>query len=167
MVLIILSLLIYLLYNVFLFKLFGFLPSISGSTYKLDERYPGTPAKYLFTLFCWGAGFLLMPAWFDLTPDRWQFFVFLSCAGLLLVGASPNFQDGMEGRVHYVSAGFCVGMALLWCLIVAGTWYIVLASFAVFMIQAYRDKKWIYWIEQAAFFAAYISVFLLVGRSVG
>lgn len=149
-------------YIAYIAGLFGIPHSISESYYLIEKKYPHRGLKYLFTGFCWGAGFPLLPVWFETTPDNARFVVFFAVAALLFIGAAPQFKEKLEGTVHFVSAGTCVLMAQLWCLFVAHTWYISLAAFVVFCsIPLFsKKKKWVFWIEIAAFLSTYAALFV-------
>ena len=154
------SLAVFVSYLIYVICLFGIPYSISETYYLLEKKYPHKGLKYLFTAFCWGAGFSLLPMLLETTPDSHTAIAFFAVAALLFIGAAPRFNEKMEGMVHYVSAGICVGMAQLWCLLVAHTWYISLPAFIIFCSIPFfsKKKKWIFWIEIAALSATYLSL---------
>lgn len=162
LVLLYISMLVFGSYLAYIIGTFGVPYSISDSYYLLEREHPHKGLKYLFTGFCWGAGFPLLPVWFETTPDEYTAIVFFAIAALLFIGAAPRFKEKMEGMVHYVSAGVCVIMSQLWCLFVAHTWYISLPAFLIFCsIPLFsKKKKWVFWIEIAAFLSSYAALFV-------
>lgn len=157
MVLTILSLIIFLAYVLAVCVAFGVPYSISDTYYKLERVKPrlGT----VFTLFCWAVAIFLLPEWLDVTPDRVQFLCFLSAGGLCFVGAAAQFKQSLTKAVHYTSAAVCCVFSQVW-VIGSGGWYMSILSFLIFLTIAYRDKKWMFWIEIAAFAATYSWIFL-------
>lgn len=93
-----LSLLVCTLYVLWTIKQGGGIPSsISATYYRI--RY-----KWVFQVAMFLSGGLLMPALLEATPEPVEFLAFLGCAGVIIVGASPNFKDRFEGRIHKVGA---------------------------------------------------------------
>lgn len=94
-----LSLLVCTLYVLWTIKQGGGVPSsISATFYRIRHKWVFQVAMFL-------SGGLLMPALLEATPEPIEFLAFLGCAGVILVGASPNFKDRFEGRIHKVGAG--------------------------------------------------------------
>lgn len=153
--LIIISLLITTVYLGYTIRLFGVLWSISESYYLLEQKKKGL--GILFTAWAWFAALPLLIAWLDLAEDTSQFLAFFACAALMFVGAAAQFKEQLTNAVHYGAAGVCVASALAWVLLV-GYWYIPVATFAICMPVACRDKKWVFWIEIAALSATYMSL---------
>lgn len=117
--LLITSLLVCTLYVVWTIKQGGGLPSsISATYYRIRHKWVFQVAMFL-------SGGLLMPAMLEITPEPIEFLAFLGCAGVILVGASPNFKDEMEGRIHTVGAGLLLVCSQL--LVALLTPYLLLA----------------------------------------
>lgn len=158
MVLVIISFIIFAAYLAAMIKMFGLPASISDTYYLLERKRKG--AGWLFTAMCWGVVGTLLPAWLDMTPETYQFTAFLAAAGLLFVGAAPQFKLSLTGPVHYAGAGLCCGGAVLWCLL-SGYWFIPLNAFLIFGWVALRYGKPMFWIEMAAFTSIYLTIFLM------
>lgn len=159
MTLIIISFLVFLAYLVGTVKTFGLPASISDTYYLLERRRKGL--GWLFTAFCWIVAGTLLPAWLDGTPTAYQFTAFLSSAGLLFVGAAPQFKLSLTGWVHYGAAALCGTSAVLWC-ILRGYWFIPFNCFLIFGWLALRYGKPMFWLELAAFGATYLTIFIHV-----
>lgn len=157
MILAVVSLVIFLAYMIGMYVHFGIPASLSDTYYKLENRRKG--AGWLFTAMCWGVALPLLPYLLDVTPAGYQFTAFLACAGLMFVGAAPQFKLSLTGPVHYVSAAVCCSSAILWC-ILSGYWFIPFNAFLIYGWVALRYGKPMFWIEMAAFTSMYVCVFI-------
>lgn len=138
---------IFIVYVTYIVITFGVLPSISESWYRLEEKKKNL--GFLFTLFCWGIGFL-MP--FHTLGDTGWFVG--SGAGLIFVGAATMFKStaAHTNIVHSVGAALCIVMGFLglgfqyheW---LPGIMFIVLLIPSILFIK--KDRTW--WIEMLAF----------------
>lgn len=138
--------------------LFGFLPSISDSHYKIKE-YTNAP---FFTLFCWLTSFPLLIYWIEYSKNDWDFLPFIACAALMFVGVSPLFKDDeLERKVHSISAVICLVSSYAWS-IFFGNMYLGI-SFLILSIPLYFiiSKNKIYWIEILAFVNIYTQLLLV------
>lgn len=172
MTLIIISLVIFLAYVVGTCLYFGVPASISDTYYKLERRHKGL--GWLFTAMCWLVGGLLLPALLEITPESYQFTAFLACAGLLFVGAAPQFKLSLTGAVHYGSAAVCVVFSQIW--VGLTVWWVLLPVWIGFIsyilygmirhLDLFRgriyfiESKPMFWAELAAIMATYIAVFI-------
>lgn len=121
---------------------------------------------WVFTLIMFVSAILVLVSLLD-SGKGIQFLAFLGCAGLMFVGAAPNYIDRDTLPIHkcgaIVAAIGCVG----WCMSVC--WWITLmvaCLYAFFMIKVYDRNAFIgfkvvsyhpwYWLEVSAF----IDVFL-------
>lgn len=135
----------------------GIPSSVSDTYYRLEKR---GKRKGLFQLAMIVPAMLLLPAWLECSGENIRFLAFLSCGGLIFVGAAPLFKLELEGRVHYSAAAVCGISAILWvCL--SGMWIIPLAVLPVVAGMGIRYRKWVFWIECAAFAVTYLAVLLV------
>lgn len=146
-------------------KFKGIPESISATFYKLDHKYLFTIAMYLT------AGFL-MPAIIDITPENFQFVAFLACVGMALVGAAPNFREGLDNKVHNAGAIICILFSQIWVILTSPYILLVWVAYLVYtavsmkkkwkgnIISAFLLTKPLFWIEIAALLSTYITVFL-------
>ena len=155
--LVIISLLLLVTYVAYSLKVIKNIPwSVSDTYYQLGKR---GRKKWLFQLAMIVPAMLLLPAWLECSDENIQFLAFLSCGGLMFVGAAPCFKLELEGKIHYAATAICGISAVLWvCL--SEMWYIPLVAFIAAGILMYKYKKWRFWIECAAFVSTYISVML-------
>lgn len=148
----IIQMLIFLLYVGFITYKFGVLPSISDSWYELKPLKLG----FLFTLFCWSIGFLLVTySGYTNTP-----FFFLSGAGLCFVGVATAFKikKSTERRIHVIGANVCVLSALVGLWVDFHLWYFLpLFLLCYLILKLLKIKNIIWWVEITAF------VLILIG----
>lgn len=155
MLLTILSMLLLISYIVYAMSVIKAVPwSISDTYYQLEKRFR---PKWLFQLAMIAPAMLLLPAWLDCSPSNIQFLSFLSCGGLVFVGAAPCFKLDLDGSVHYTATAVCGLSAILWMCLV-GVCYIPLVCFMAAGYLIYRYNKPMFWIECAAFVSTYLSV---------
>lgn len=169
--LIIISFIIFLAYVSGMILYFGVPASISDTYYKLENRHKG--AGWLFTAFCWGLAGTLLPAWIDMTPESYQFTCFLSAAGLMFVGAAPQFKLSLTGSVHYGSAAVCVIFSQLWVGLTC--WWVLIPIWLAFILYTvvamskhvtgslrgdFISTKPMLWCEVAAIGASYVTIFI-------
>lgn len=130
--------------------------SVSDTYYQLAKR---NRPKWLFQLAMIVPAMLLLPTWLEHSPEEYQFLAFLSCAGLMFVGAAPCFKLELEGKVHYVATAVCGTSAVTWvCLM--GMWYVPAVLFAVAVCLMAKYRRWMFWLEIAAFVSTYITVLI-------
>jgi type IV secretory pathway VirB3-like protein len=140
-------------YILFITYRYGVQNSVSDSYYRLPRNL-----QWVFTLVTWGYALPAMIIGLDYTGNG---LVFLSGAGIALVGAAPAFhkaedgskQSNMEHYAHMIGA-FVGIIAMLIFLIAEGGWYLVLA-FLLLSGGAYLldRKKHIWWLEIFAYIA--------------
>lgn len=147
----------YIAYAVSVIK--GIPSSVSDTYYQLGRR---GRKRWLFQLAMILPAMLLLPAWLECSGENIQCLAFLSCGGLMFVGAAPCFKLELEGRIHYSATVVCGISAILWiCL--SGMWYIPLAAVLIAAGMGIRFRKWVFWIECAAFAATYLAVIMSQG----
>lgn len=157
MILTLISLAVFVTYMVYAIRVAKGIPwSISETYYHLEQH--GRP-KYLFQLTMIFSAFLLLPSWLKLSPEHLQFLTFLSCAGLIFVGAAPCFKLRLDGRIHYVATVICGISSVIWiCLM--GFWFIPLSLFLLAIYLTYRYLRPLFWIECTAFISAYTAIII-------
>lgn len=145
-----------------------------GIPYSISETFYKLEHKWWFLLTMWLIAGLLMPAILEVTPDCYQFTVFLACVGMFLVGAAPNFRDGLDRPVHITGAILCILFSQVWVLLtcpwVLLAWIAYLAYTVLAMkkywkgnfISAFLMTKPMFWVEVTALFATYVTLFILL-----
>ena len=145
---------------------FGGVPaSISATFYKLEHNV-------WFGATMWLTAVLLMPAILEATPDCYQFTAFMACFGMFLVGAAPNFRDGLDRPVHLTGAILCILFSQVWVLLtcpwVLLAWIAYLAYTVLAMkkywegnfISAFLMTKPMFWVEITALLATYVALLI-------
>lgn len=136
--------------------------SISATFYKLKHRL-------WFMSTMWLTSGLLMPGILEASKPGTEFLAFLACAGMLFVGAAPNFREEFEGKVHQAGAIMCVVFSQLW--VAFNLWqalfiwlgYIGYTVYAiakqdkgVFLYKLYQTKP-MFWVEIFALLTTYVT----------
>lgn len=143
------TLVIFITYLGVITYLYGWLPSISDSFYKLPKW-----ANWIFTVFLFTISMLVIFA--NPTP-------LMLGAGLsiILVGAFPLFMDRKYKVFHFLFAiiGIVLGMISLW--VDLHLWYMVIAFvLACFAIKIYKWNNETFWIEVFAFITIIVGLML-------
>lgn len=158
MILTLISLALITAYIVYAVKVIKTAPwSISDTYYQLQKR--ARPA-WLFQIAMIVPAMLLLPAWLEQSPEKYQFLAFLSCAGLMFVGVAPCFKLELEGKVHYAATAICGLSAVAWVYLM-GMWYVPVVLFTIALLMMIKYKKWMFWVEVAAFASTYVAVICL------
>ena len=168
LILIFISFLLFLAYNIGIVSKFGIPPSLSQSYYLLNGVKKNL--GFLFTGMMLTMAFTLLPAWLELGEviSSWSSYlnplVFFTCAAIAFVGAAPAFKaNKLEGTVHKVAAIVAAACSMIWCLAVC--WqimYIPLGVAGLIAVVGAITKTWksaaVYWLEMMAFGATFITV---------
>lgn len=146
------SITIFIAYNISIAKIYGVPNSLSASFYNLREHNLG----FLFTIFCWTAAFPLLIYWIEYSPNDWNFLPFISCVGLMFVGTAPAFKDHeLEKKVHTGAALICAISSYTWTILYTSLFlsinFILLSILLYFLLK----KNKTYWIEMLAFINLY------------
>jgi len=134
------TLVIFIAYLGVITSLYGWLPSISDSFYKLPKW-----ANWIFTLFLFTISMLIIFAY----PKPLMLGAGLS---IILVGAFPLFMDRKYKLFHFLFAvlGIVLGMISLW--VDLHLWYMVIAFvLASICVKIYKWNNETFWIEVFAF----------------
>ena len=142
---------------------YGILPSISDSWYELPDKQ-----KPLFTLFCWGFALPAAIIGFTLSQGSpFQFLMFFASAGILFVGAAPDFKEksGLDRKIHYIAAITSVISSTIFQLIIfKDIWYIpttfILGSLFMYLFRKRVHEIW--WIETLTFTSFTITTGLMI-----
>lgn len=135
--------------------------SISEMFYKLDH-------KLWFGATMWLTAGLLMPAILEMTPESYQFTAFLACAGMMLVGAAPNFREGIERSIHVAGAILCLVFSQVWVALTCPwfllVWIVYVIYTVVMMARHVTDRalsdflrtKPMFWVGATALVVTYM-----------
>lgn len=153
---------IYWAYNTSVLSIFGAPYSLSRSYYLFEERKKWQ--KYLFPLTMISTAFFLLPSWLMISEGSdYQVFSFLTAAGIMFVGLAPAFLTSkMENKIHTISAFAAALFALLWILVVAKMWYLIITWFLIIAVVAILTKTvktaFVYWLETIVFMSTFTSM---------
>lgn len=88
----------------------------SGIPYSISETYYRLNNKKWFTFVMLFTAITLLPAALDNSSENSQFLIFLSVAGMGVVGLSPNFIHGEKSEqiAHYIGSGMLLIFSQCW-----------------------------------------------------
>ena len=122
--------------------------------------------RFLFPIMMVSMAGLLLPAWLTLSVgSAFQFTAFLAAAGILFTGTAPAFKSSdLENTVHMTSAVVAAIFAILWIILVANLWWIILiwaaaVAFMIYLTNSFKSS-YIYWLEFIAFMSTFTAIFM-------
>lgn len=148
------ALLIYVTYNVIALHLFNVPVSLSQTYYLFKNRKEWQ--RILFPIVMLLVGCLLLPSWLKLSDgSNYQFLSFLSCASIMFTAVSPAFnRTKLENKVHTYSAYISALFAVLWIILVAHAWNILVLWIILILLISISTNtfksSYIYWLETIA-----------------
>ena len=152
------SLFVFITFIIIMLIVFGKLPSISETYYRLEHWRKGS--GWIFTVFIWVVAGSFVPFWLSYSKENVQFLAFFACWGLIFVGAAPQFKEGLSRKVHFVSA-LVSGIAASMWLIFSGMWLIFLIVAAIPLLLVYiRRDEWLFWVEFAGIMPTYVALII-------
>ena len=88
----------------------------SGIPYSISETYYRINHKKWFTFVMLFTAITLLPAALENSSENSQFLIFLSDAGMGIVGLSPNFIYGEKSEqiAHYIGSGMLLIFSQCW-----------------------------------------------------
>lgn len=110
--------------------------------YSLSDTYFSLKHTVLFSVLMVGLAFLTAPALIETMPSERSFLGFLVAAGLLFVGAAPNFKGGMQKWIHIAGTAI-TGIASVFYVIEICAWlHLVWIPYAVYLaVMFIRNRK--------------------------
>jgi hypothetical protein len=175
MLFILISLVIFLVYNITTLSIFGVPTSLSNTYYLYEAKKKRLGLVFPAMMTC--MAFTLLPAWLELgeVVSSWSSYLnplaFFACTAILFVGGAPAFRSNkLEGTVHTTAAIIAAVTSLLWCLIVCWKMmYVPIIASGLTALVAWLTKTFnknlTYWLEMMAFgatFATVITQFLIL-----
>ena len=169
LILTLVGILIFVVYNSVVIGKFGVPSSLSASFYLWNGVKKNL--GYIFTGMMFAVSMLLMPAWLEITEviSSWSHNLtvlpFFGAAMIAFVGAAPAFRScEMESKVHTISATAAAVFSLLWCAVVCYklAWIILPLSLGIVWGIAFLTKTQktasVYWWEMVAFLATFATI---------
>lgn len=147
----------------FLLVLYTVLIMLDGKPKSLSAGWYDTFQETLFgqmyfSITFFMIGILFMIAGFDLLPNDANILIFLSGAGVSLIGASPLYAENHVKRVHFGGALVAALASQTWA-ILYGSHLISIFIWILFGIIALANRKQrVLWLELACFINMIIQV---------
>lgn len=113
-----------------------------------------------FTCYCTSTVLLLFLPWLS-TSNNFQYFAFLSMAGLLAAGSTPMFlNEKFQLYLHWIGGVTSLLFAVLWMLL-NGFWVWVISSLLLIIILCFiHNKAWVLWAEITTMLCLYLILLL-------
>lgn len=168
--LVLVTLLIFCVYNIYILSFFGIPENLSMTYYYLKEE---KNKAFLFPLFILMMCCVFSPAWFFLNSyfaffeSQTSILIYIVCLMMFfLVLLSDYKEKKIRFYLHYTVAIISSVCELLWIFIVAYKyWYIPFMILFLSFLAAFFTKthkcSCIYWLEITAFLSLFIVTFLL------
>ena len=149
-------LLVFIVYNTWIYINYGILSSISASYY-YDKKVP-------FLAFCWALGALMITISALQVGNQGYGLFFFSGAGLLFTGTAGAFKESLTDVVHYAGAVLAIvlGFIGLWVVGGDGFWIpgaVFILTTLIFIIITLENI--VYWTEILAFLLILFGLTLL------
>lgn len=171
LILAIIAITIFLVYNGIAIYKFGIPYSLSNTfyLYNKEKRNLG----YVFTGMMFALAACLFPAWLQLSDSfsSWSHYLtpiaFLAGSAIAFVGAAPAFRSSkMEDVVHSISAGIAAATALIWDVVVCYKFGLAVLAGSVLLVgglahwtKTYKSGM-MYWLEMIAFLTTFITIMI-------
>lgn len=157
-----LSLLLFLVFNLLTIRKHGLLPSYSATYYKWWK----CPTISAFSVITFLVAFFLMPAMIEQGEDNClQFLGFFAPIYLIIVAISPDFEaDRKTYLVHSGAAVVCALCSFAWIIFVRHLWWVLLVGIAAslglaFVTKTVKASK-TFWLEMVMFISVYIALII-------
>lgn len=148
-ILLLISLVCFILYNVFVLMDFGLPESISATSYLFKEKYN---KHWLFSILCGIIVVGLFPLWVTLSVESYQFLVFLTCAGILFAGCTPLFREDLQKYVHYTSGIIAFISVVIWLIVCGHVLSIInIMLLCLALLSLFGFKYYVYFGEVVAY----------------
>ena len=159
---------IFVIYNAVAIHFFGIPKSLSETFYLYQNKKSGV--GYIFTGMMFTVALTLMPAWIEITEviSSWSHNLtvlpFFGASMIAFVGAAPAFRScELESKVHTIAATAAAIFSLLWCAVVCyKIAYIIPISAVIVWGIAFATKTQktaqTYWWEMVAFLATFATI---------
>lgn len=136
----------------------GVLGYILVYLWKSDWVIPDSLSDTYYSLGHWFTGIIwffsgcLFLGLIEETQENFQFLVFLMSAGLMFVGAAPEFKSDMISRsVHLSGAYTYLISGTFWILLGAGKWWLLFGWIPVLIWRLWSGKTeprtFVWWVE--------------------
>lgn len=138
----------------------------------ISEGFYANKCKWAFSVTMVLVSGLLLPAMLESGNEDFNFLAFLSVACIFILAAEPHFKSSWEGKIHNTAAIIAGVCSQLWCFLHCWqssliVWLFLALVFTFGYIYVKQKEKPLktlkmgYWIEVAAFFNAYLTLWII------
>ena len=162
LILILIAIFIYSLYNCIVLNQFGIPKSLSMTFYLFKEKKDWL--KIWFPIMMISLAFLLMPAWIEISEgSTFQFLAFLAPSAIIFTGTSSAFKSSQLENVVHMTGAICAAItSLLWVVLVTHLWTMILFWFFIIVTIMFITKtiktSYVYWLETVAFLSTFTAI---------
>ena len=161
----ILSMLIFVIFNIICIKKYGLLSCFSAYGPKWAEYSKQNPQ--LTGINIWSivtivsAALLFVPMLTSSKDNPWQFLCFFAPLYLFLVGFTPKYQESkLQNIIHQIGAWGCVVCILLWLFLIVQMWAVLIPVFVLVLVVGIGTRTFIksctYYLEMAMYLSTYL-----------
>lgn len=161
--LVLISLGIYIIYNIASICKYRDLPECLSATHYLWN------SNWIFPIVMIVISGLLLPVWLELLEgSNFQFLVFVTCASIIFIGFTPNYKNNKsEYKIHIICTYIASLASIAAISIVMGyldilLTYIIVTFITSIVIDGYKVLKeiWLYLVELILFLTVYSSILI-------
>lgn len=134
----------------------------------LSQGYFILKNRWIFIVFMFLLMFITIIPLMEVIPSSYQFLVFLTCGSIGFIGASPNFKEDLEGKVHEYSAYIAIFssqiLVYLCQPLILLSWLILIICILIYycLKDTLKDSNLLFWIETTAFLNIYLLMFIML-----
>lgn len=161
--LVLISLGIYIIYNIASICKYQDLPECLSATHYIWHP------NWIFPIVMIAISGLLLPVWLELLEgSNFQFLAFITCASIIFIGFTPDYKnDKLECKIHSICTYIACLTSIAAISIVMGyldilLTYIIVTFITSLVIDGFKTLKeiWLYLIELVLFLTVYSSILI-------
>lgn len=144
----------FLIYNIYVIGIFGLPESLSETSYLFKEN---GKSHWWFTFICFIISIGLFPIWVGISHINYQFLCFLGCAGIMFAGCTPFFREDFHKPIHYASAIIAFISSIVWLGLMGYYIYVILSFISILLLLiTFGFKYYVYFAEVVIYIILFI-----------
>lgn len=132
----------------------------------LSSTYYSSNKKPWFTITMLLVTALMMISLLDVSEEKWQWLVFISCMGNVMCAVAPNFKEELEGKIHYTGAIIACIISQIWCELYNHYTVFMWMIIGIILLISYIEEKhqgkeltFAFWVELICFSNIYFTYY--------